>query len=108
MEKSYEVVSTAIDSPASARPLAYQILRDGRAREADVTVPCNVFALLTRRVRERRHSADLRCAGRKRRSRDEELITLGRCRTTGHALPGKGIAVGVRRRETVGKSFQEG
>src|SRR5882724_828728 len=59
------------------------------------------------RTRERRNVADFRCAGRKRRSRDKKLITLGRSRTAGHASTRKGIKEGVRSRETVGKRLQE-
>src|ERR1700758_4250909 len=51
-----------------------QVLRDGRAREADVTAPYSSAALLNRRARNGRHVADRRCAGRKRRSRDEFAV----------------------------------
>src|SRR5438132_6609264 len=59
------------------------------------------------RTRTRRKVADFRCAGRKRRSRDKKLITLGRSRTTGHASTRKGIPVAVRPRETIGERLQE-
>src|ERR1700682_3414529 len=65
------------------------------------------FALRNRRTRDRRDAADSRFAGRKLRSRDKELITLSRSRTTGHASTRKGIAVGIRSRETVRECLQE-
>src|SRR5882724_9789469 len=64
--------------------------------------------LWNRRVGPRRDTADVRCARRKRRSRDKELITLDRCQTSGHALTRKGIDVGVRCCETVREGLQEG
>src|SRR6201987_1621397 len=92
---------------APARPLAYQVLRDGRARE-------EMSALWYRRRRQWRCLADRRCAGRQRRSRDKFAIPLPRRRTIGicggvegHATTGKGIAVRVRCRETVRESFQK-
>src|SRR5437588_13058444 len=57
--------------------------------------------------RGRRNAAHLRCAGRQRRSWNQELVALGRSRTTGHANARKGIPVGVRSRETVGERLQE-
>jgi hypothetical protein len=91
-----------------ARPLAYQVLRDGRARE-------EMSALWYRRRRQWRCLADRRCAGRQRRSRDKFAIPLPRRRTigicggvAGHATTGKGITVRVRCRETVRECFQEG
>src|SRR4029077_692685 len=65
------------------------------------------FALWNRRIGYRRDAADLRYAGRKRRSRDEELITLGCCRTAGHASTRKGIDVGKRCCETVRECLHE-
>src|ERR1700730_17497465 len=94
-------------SLAPARPLAYQGLRDGRAREEK-------SALWDRRRRQWRCLADRRCAGRQRRSRDKFAIPLPRRRTigicggvAGHATTGKGITVGVRCRETVRECFQK-
>src|SRR6201987_299546 len=72
-------------------------------------------ALWYRRRRQWRCLADRRCAGRQRRSRDKFAIPLPRRRTVGicggvtrHTTAGKGITVGVKRRETVGERFQEG
>src|SRR6266446_1538581 len=48
-----------------------------------------------------RDIADSRCAGRQRRSRDEEPVALRRSRATGHASTAKGIAVRVRSREAI-------
>jgi len=94
-------------SLAPARPLAYQVLRDGRARE-------EMSALWYRRRRQWRCLADRRCAGRQRRSRDKFAIPLPRRRTigicggvAGHATTGKGITVRVRCRETVRECFQK-
>src|SRR5260370_32424453 len=63
-------------SLAPARPLAYQVLRDGRARE-------EMSALWYRRRRQWRCLADRRCAGRQRRRRDKFAIPLPRRRTIG-------------------------
>src|SRR5713226_3276282 len=94
-------------SLAPARPLAYQVLRDGRARE-------EMSALWYRRRRQWRCLADRRCAGRQRRSRDKFAIPLPRRRTIGicggvarHATTGKGVPVRVRCRETIRESLQE-
>src|ERR1700720_2930689 len=94
-------------SLAPARPLAYQVLRDGRARE-------EMSALWYRRRRQWRCLADRRCAGRQRRRRDKFAIPLPRRRTigicggvAGHATTGKGITVRVRCRETVRECFQK-
>src|SRR6266480_5565691 len=57
--------------------------------------------------RGRRNAAHLRCAGRQRRSWNQELVALGRSRTTGHANSRKGIPVGVRSRKTIGERLQE-
>jgi len=61
-----------------------------------------------------RDIADGRRAGRKRRSRDKEVVTLPRRRTIGicggvarHATAGKGINVGIRCREAVRERLQE-
>src|SRR6266566_1548388 len=71
-------------------------------------VPRICFALRNRvRTRGRLNAADLRWAGRERRSRDKKLITLGRSRTTGHASTRKGIPVAVRPRETIGERLQD-
>src|ERR1700751_1499490 len=92
---------------APARPLAYQVLRDGRARE-------EMSALWYRRRRQWRCLADRRCAGRQRRCRDKFAIALPRRRTIGicggvtrHATTGEGITVRVRCRETVRECFQK-
>src|SRR6202158_2500619 len=67
------------------------------------------FALWNRiRRGQRRSLADRRCARRQRRSRDKELITLGRSRTARHALTRKGLDVGVRCYETVRECLHEG
>src|SRR5438067_1215983 len=57
--------------------------------------------------RGRRNAAHLRCAGRQRRSWNQELVALGRSRTTGHANSRKAIPVGVRSRKTIGERLQE-
>src|SRR5258708_7059810 len=44
---------------------------------------------------ERKDTTDGRCAGRKWRSHDKEIITLSLSRTTAHALTSKGIDIGV-------------
>src|SRR5437667_899724 len=59
------------------------------------------------RAGKRRDATDLRRAGRKRRSRDEELVALRGRRATGHASPSKGVDVGVRRGEAVRERLQE-
>ena len=108
MIKSEEImVNSHRPSLAPARPLAYQVLRDGRARE-------EMSALWYRRRRQWRCLADRRCAGRQRRSRDKFAIPLPRRRTigicggvAGHATTGKGITVRVRCRETVRECFQK-
>src|ERR1700758_511045 len=73
--RNYGQQSTVFTSGSSART-------SGFARrtsiEADVTGPHSCIALRNRRVRDRRHVTDLRCAGRKRRSRDEFAIPLPR------------------------------
>jgi hypothetical protein len=56
----------------------------------------------------RRDSADSRRAWRKRRSRYEDHITLGRCRSACHTPTRKGIPVGVRCCETVRERLHEG
>src|ERR1700758_759647 len=73
------------------------------------------IALLNRWARRWRDSADCRRAGRKRWCRDKFAIALPRRRTIGICggvtrltTAGKGITVGVRRRETVRERFQEG
>src|SRR5258707_3336142 len=65
-------------------------------------------ALRNRRIGNRRNAADSLGTGRKRRSRNKELITLCLSRTTAHASPRKGIPVGVRSRETIRECLQEG
>jgi hypothetical protein len=67
------------------------------------------------RPRQRCNTAYGRCAGRQRRCRDKFAIPLPRRRTisicgrvAGHTGASKGVAVGVRRRETVGERFQKG
>src|SRR5712664_998688 len=72
-------------------------------------------ALRNRRAWDRRNAAYGRCAGRQRRCRDKFAIPLPRRRTiricggvTCHTSTSKGVAVGVRRRETIGECFQEG
>src|ERR1700730_5896109 len=67
-----------------------------------------VFALWNRtRPRRRCDTADIRCAGRQRRSRDKELITLGRGIAAAHAFTRKGIDVGIRSDEAVAECSQE-
>src|SRR6267378_1471252 len=77
--------------------------------------PFSVLPLRNGRIGHRRNTADLRCARRKRRSRNKPPVTLPRRRTirvrrrvTGHASTRKGIAVGVRGRETIREGLQEG
>ena len=60
------------------------------------------------RCGQRLLTADRRCARRKRRGRDEELVTLRRCITAGHALTGKGVDVRVGCCETIRQRLQEG
>jgi hypothetical protein len=72
-------------------------------------IPRLAVALRNRlRAGKRRDVADRRCARRKRRSRDQELIFLGLSRTTLHATTRKGIPVGIRSGETVRECLQEG
>src|SRR5712692_2489449 len=67
------------------------------------------------RSRQRRHAADGRCAGWKRRRRwYQKVVTLPRRRTIRiregiacHANAGKGVDVGVRSREAVGERLEE-
>src|SRR2546425_6756681 len=69
---------------------------------------CSRDALWNRhRTRQRIDSTDSRRARRKWRSRDERLVTLSPGRTTRHANTCKGIAVGVRSRETIRECSQE-
>src|SRR5580658_8315115 len=83
---------------APARPVAYQILRNGGAKEADVIAP--YIALLNRRAWDRRNAAYGRCAGRQGRCRDKCTIALRRRRTIRisgfacHTGASKGVAVG--------------
>src|ERR1700747_1597694 len=115
MIKSEETkVNSHRQSLAPARPLAYQVLRDGRAREADLMAPYSVLPLWNRRAGDRRNSAYGRCAGRQRRCRDKFAIALPRRRTIGirggiarHTAAGESITVRVRRRVTVGECFQK-
>src|SRR5258708_31939586 len=108
------MVNSHRPSLAPARPLAYQILRTSQRSR------CHGFriartALRNRRAWDRRNAAYGRCAGRQRRCRDKFAIPLPRRRTiricggvTCHTSTSKGVAVGVRRRETIGECFQEG
>src|SRR5467141_5098763 len=64
--------------------------------------------------RQRRHAADGRCAGRQRRSRDKEAVSLPRRRTirirggiARRANACKGVDVGVRSCEAVGERLEE-
>src|SRR5215469_12495652 len=59
------------------------------------------------RFGDRLDATDSRCARRKFRSRNKELITLGLSRSTGHASTRKGISVWVRSRVTVRECLQE-
>src|SRR5260370_29569098 len=83
-------------SLAPARPLAYQVLRDGRARE-------EMSALWYRRRRQWRCLADRRCAGRQRRSRYKFAIPLPRRRTIGICGGGAGHATNRKRITLLGK-----
>jgi hypothetical protein len=65
------------------------------------------LALRNRRVGDRRDTADHRRAGRQRRSRDQQLIALGRSGTALHTSTRKSIAVEVRPRETVRQCLQK-
>src|SRR6266550_4711935 len=97
---SYSLVKTTKGHGGRGRPPSVHIRSH--------TSLASVLHLRNRaRTRTRRNVADFRCAGRKRRSRDKKLITLGRSRTTGHASTRKGIPIGVRSRETIGKGLQE-
>jgi len=77
--------------------------------------PCVcVGGLRNRRNWNRRHAADVRCAGWKRRSWDKASVTLLRrrtigvgCRITGHASTRKLVTVGVRSCESVRECLQE-
>src|SRR5260370_4231260 len=60
------------------------------------------------RFGDRLDAADSRCAGRKLRSRDKEVIALRLSRTAGHAGTRKGVPVWVRCRVTVRECLQEG
>src|ERR1700746_621388 len=60
------------------------------------------------RFGDRLDTADSRCARRKFRSRDKELVTLGLSRSTGHASTRKGIPVWVGSRVTIRECLQEG
>src|SRR6266480_4981800 len=97
---SYSLVKTTKGHGGRGRPPSVHIRSH--------TSLASVLHLRNRaRTRTRRNVADFRCAGRKRWSRDKKLITLGRSRTAGHASSRKGIAEGVRPRETIGKRLQE-
>src|ERR1700757_3265669 len=96
-------VNSHRSSLTPARPLAYQILRDGRAGELMSPLRIERIALRNRRARDRLDSADRRCAGRKRRCRNKFAIALPRWRTIGvcggggtPGTSGKSIAVGIR------------
>src|SRR3981081_446997 len=56
----------------------------------------------------RRDVTDSRCAGRKRRRRNQKLITLSLGRTPLHASPRKGIPIGIGPREPISESLEEG
>src|SRR5438876_11515798 len=85
------------------------LVRGGRETERSVSrPPSSVSPLRNGRTRERRDAADRRCAGRKRRRGDEELIPLGRRRTTEHACTRKRVPVGKRCCEPVREGLQEG
>src|ERR1700758_4750269 len=60
-------VNSHHSSLTPARPLAYQILRDGRAGELMSPLRIERIALRNRRARDRLDSADRRCAGGGRR-----------------------------------------
>src|SRR4029077_20180803 len=67
------------------------------------------------RCGERRYTADVRSAGRKRWSWDQASVPLPRrrtirirCRVTGHASTCKLIAVGIRSCNSVRKCLEEG
>src|SRR5438105_8688308 len=87
----------------------YAPLRAGRALMTPTSCWTSLSLALRNRVRrgQRLDTADRRCARRKRRGRDEELVTLGGSRTTGHALTGKGVDVRVRCCETIREGLQE-
>src|SRR5438132_14374445 len=77
--------------------------RVGRCATLDLRSSASVVQLWTGNQRavdiragKRRDATDLRRAGRKRRSRDEEVIALRGRRTPAHALTSKGVDVGVR------------
>ena len=65
-------------------------------------------ALRNRRRRQGRDTADACRAGRKRRSRDEGLITLRLGRVTGLAGTRKGVAVRVGCRKAIRECLHEG
>src|SRR5258705_5062979 len=67
----------------------------------------NPLTLWNSRTGSRRDSADSRCAGWERRSRDKEVISLRRSRTTLHAYTRKGIDVWVTSRETIRECHQK-
>src|SRR5947208_12270677 len=96
---------------ASVRSNAFMdvLVRGGRETERSVPrPPSSVLLLRNGRTGERRDAADRRCAGRKRRRGDENLIPLGRRRTTEHARTRKRVPVGKRCREPVREGLQEG
>src|SRR6266404_7162310 len=59
------------------------------------------------RARNWRSVANSRCAGRERRSRDEQLVALARSRSTHHASARKCINVRVGSGETIRECLQE-
>src|ERR1700737_3560445 len=99
-------------SGSSARLPGFAIRASQRRDAIGLGLGLSPFSVLRSRnwhSRERRNAADGRCAGRqRRRSRDKELIPLGRRRTTGHASACEGIDVRVRCKEAVRERLEEG
>src|SRR6267143_6525003 len=101
---------------ALARPPAFARRTSRGKRCSDGREPTDIYLLNRFRSRQRRHAADGRCAGWKRRRRwYQEVVTLPRRRTiriragiARHANACKGVDVGVRSREAVRKRLEEG